>query len=325
MSINGAIHIGKESTYGTPVTPTRSFEGKADSFKREQERLESSGLRSDYQGLRSDRVVQVNMGGNGSLEFDMLNKGMGMIFEGLLGSVAGPTQVAATSAYTQAHTTDQAGPTDSYTIQVVRPVVDGTVQQFTHHGCRATGWGITQDVGGLLVANVDYDFEDVDTSTAQASGVYPAASSPFAWTNAVIEIDSVAYGYSDAFSLTADLGMKTDRRYMAASTLKSAPVRSGVPSYTGSLSADFEGTTRYDEWVAGTVVGINIKWSMAASLIESGHTYEFELDMPACQWTGDSPTASMDEVSTQELPFVVMHDGSNPMITATIKSTDTAL
>jgi len=324
MSLDGAIHIGKESTYGTPVSLTRSFEGHGDSFKREQERLVSSGMRSDYEGERSDRVVTVNMGGTGSLELDVMNKGMGMLVEGLLGAVSGPTIVGATTQYSQAHTSEQAGTADSYTIQVVRPLVDNsTPQAFTHHGCKVTGWGLSQDVGGLLVANVDYDFEDVDISTATATAAYPAAQTPFAWTDAVVEIGGSAYAYTDSFTFNADLGMKTDRRYLAASTLKSEPVRVGSPSFTGSLSGDFDATTRYAEWVAGTLVDINVKWTGA--VIESGYNYEFEIDIPNCQWTGESPTASRSETTRQTMPFVVLHDGTNPMVTVNIKSTDTAL
>jgi len=325
-TLDSAIHIGKESTYGTPVTPSRSFEGMADSFKRDQERLESTGMRAGMQGVRSDRVVQVNMGGTGSLEVDVLNKGMGMLLEGLAGTTAGPTQVASTSAYTQTHANSAAGPTESYTVQVVRPMVDGANKAFTHHGCKPTAWSVKQDVSGLLKLSVDYDFEDVETATAEASAVYPASTLPFAWTNAVVTIDSTEFCYATSFSMDADLAMKTDRRYLCSSApLKGVPVRSGLASFTGSFDADFASTTQYDAWVAGTVFDMNIKWSMAADLIESGHTYEFELDFPAVQWTGESPEASNSDVSKHSMPFTVLDNGSDPMVTVSVKSTDSAL
>ena len=325
-SLDSAIHIGKETTYGTPVTPTRSFEGMADTFKRDQARLESTGMRAGMQGVRSDRVVQVNMGGTGSLEIDVLNKGMGMLLEGLTGTSGAVTQVAATSAYTQSHANSSTGPSESFTVQVIRPIVDGSTQQFTHHGCKPTGWNVSQDNTGLLKMGIDFDFEDVDTSTAAASAAYPAATTPFAWPNAVVTIDSVEFAYATGFELNADLAMATDRRYLSSTApLKSAPVRSGLASFTGSIDSDFSALTEYTAWLAGTVTDLNVKWSMASDLIESGYTYEFELDMPAIHWTGESPTASNSDLSKHPMPFTVLDNGTDAMVTISVQSTDTAL
>lgn len=324
--LDTAIHFGKESTYGTPVTPTRSYEGYADTFKRAQERLESTGFRAGMQAVRSDRVVQVNMGGSGSLEVDVLDKGMGLLLEGLLGSTTGPTQVGATTAYTQVHDASSTGPTESYTIQLIRPLVDGSTQQFTHHGCKPTGWSITQDAGGLLKLGVDFDFEDVDTSTAAASASYVASTIPFSWQDAVVTVDSVAFAYATDFSFEADLSQHVDRRYLKSTApLKSVPVRSGIPEYTGSISADFSATTQYDDWVAGSVFPVSVKWTGAVDGIESGYEFEFEVSLPACQWTGESPESSNTELTKQNLPFKALDNGTDPVVTVNVQSTDTSL
>lgn len=324
--LDTAIHVGKESTYGTPVTPTRSFEGYADSFKRAQDRLESTGFRAGMQAVRSDRVVQVNMGGAGSLEVDVLDKGMGLLLEGLLGSTTGPTQVGATTAYTQVHDSSSTGPSESYTVQVIRPLVDGSTQQFTHHGAKPTGWSISQDSGGLLKLNIDFDFEDVDTDTAAASAAYVASTTPFSWQDAVVTIDSVAFDYATDFEFTADLSQHVDRRYLKSTApLKSVPVRSGIPEYTGTVTADFSRTDEYADWVSGAVFPISVKWSGATDAIESGYTFEFEVSLPACQWTGESPESSNTALTAQPLPFKALDNGTDPVVTVNIQSTDTAL
>lgn len=321
--LDTAIHVGVESTYGTPASLTRSFEGKADTFKRENERIKSVGFRSGMEGIRSDRVVTVNMGGAGSLELDVLTKGFGMLLKSLLGGAVAPTQQGVTTAYIQTYTSTADGPSQSLTIQTVRSEVGGTTQQFTHHGCVVTGWTLENSPGGLLTLNLDFDFEDVDTSTAAGTPTYPASTVPFDWTQAAITLNATPL-HALEFSLQADLGLKTDRRYLRGSALKKQPVRAAVPTYTGNLVVDFEDDSRYAEFAAGTVVGpLVATWTGA--VIDAPHAYEVEVTIPALQWTGESPEASLDDLTSQPLPFEVLDNGTDPMVTITYQSTDTAI
>lgn len=317
-----ALHVGVESTYGTPVAPTRSFEAKADAWKANYQRIDSVGMRAGYQALRSDRRVVVNMGGAGSLEVDVLNKGMGLLFQGLLGGAVAPTQQASTSAYLQTYTSTSDGPNKSYTIQQVRPKVTSGSEEFTHHGCVATAWSLSQNVDGLLVLNISYDFEDVDTTTAAGTPTYPAATTPFHWAQCSATIDGDAVSLRD-FTFQADLGFKVDRRYLRGSSLKKQPVRAAVPGYSGTINVDFEDLTRYEEYVAGTVTPLVVTWT--GGEIESPHNYEIELSLPAVEWTGESPTASMDDLAVQPLPFRALYNGTDPTVTLTYMSTDTTV
>lgn len=327
MSIlDAAIMVGVESTYGTPATLTRAFEGKADTFKREQSRIESVGFRADMQTLRDDRVVTVNMGGAGSLEVDALNKGMGLLLGGALGTKAGPTQQAATSAYLQTYETSDAAPADSFTIQVIRPTLETGTEPFTYHGCKITGWSLSQSPDGLLVMNFDFDFEDSDHATAAGTPSYPTDATPFDWTQCTVTLDPDGTPETlDVMDLSfnADLALKTDRRYLRGSALKKEPVRNGVPVYDGEITIDFTGVDRYDEWTAETVVDIELAWTGAN--IESTYDYEVKLRMQACHWTDGNPEVSLSDTPVQTLPFQALHDGTNAAVSLTYQSTDTSV
>lgn len=321
--LDTAILLGKETTYGTPASLTTAYEGKADSWKREHEYMESLGFRAGMQAKRSDRRKVVNMGGTGALEFDVMDKGFGFLAQALLGSSTGPTQQASTTAYVQTHTTSTTAPGDSYTIQVHRiTTTDGTVTPFTHHGCTVTGWKLSQEAGGYLTASVDFDFEDVDTTTAAGTPSYPASTVPFDWTMCSVTVDGSAVEMNQ-IELTAELGLKTDRRTLRASALKRKPMRAAFPEFSGSMEGDFEGNDIYDLYVSGEIVPIVFNWTGAE--IESGHNYEIELTMPACQIVGDSPEASLEDLTKQPVSFMALDDGSNPVVTMEIKSTDTSL
>lgn len=326
MSIlDAAILVGLESTYGTPASLTRAFEGKADSFKREQSRIESVGFRGDMHTLRSDRVTTVNMGGAGSIELDLMNKGMGLLLGGSLGTKAGPTQEAATAAYTQTFETDEEAAADSFTIQVQRPTLPTGVQAFTHHGCKITGWQISQAVDALASINFDFDFEDVDTSTAAGTPTYVADTTPFDWTGCTVTIDPdgspVVLDVMD-LSFSADHSLKTDRRYLRGSELKKEPVRVGVPTYEGSMTVDFTNLDRYNEWVGQSDVDMELKWS--GGLIEGAHDYELVIRVKAAQFTDGTPEVSLSDTPKQTLPFRAMHNGTDAAVTMTYKSTDTS-
>ena len=325
MSIlDASVNVGLETTYGTPVTMTRSFEAKADSWVREQSRLESVGFRANMQALRSDRVRTVNMGGAGSIELDFMTNGMGTLLGSTLGSKA-IAQQAATAAWLQTYATTDSAPGESLTIQVQRPKLESGLQSFTHHGATITGWGLSQSVDGLLVFNADFDSEDVDISTGDATPAY-ASGVPFDWTQCVVTLDPDGSPETlDAknFTFNADLGLKTDRRYLRASALKKQPVRTGVPSYSGSLSVDFTGTERYAEWTAETDLDLEVKWTGAT--IEGAHNQYLNVRMKAVNWTSGNPVSSLSDIGNQQLDFQVMHDAtSGDAVTMTYMSSDVA-
>lgn len=319
--LDTAIIVGKEATYGTAAVGTRGYEGKADTWKREQEFLESTGFYAGRQAKRADRRVAINMGGGGSLELDVLNKGFGLVLQAMLGSVEGPTQIAATDAYTITAATTADDPADSFTVQTLRTDMSGAERAFTHEGAVMTSWSLSQEVGGFLVASMEFDFEDVQTATAAGTVSYPAATAPFDWTQVAVTIAGSPVDVM-SFELNGDLALKTDRRFLRGSHLKKMPVRSGVPQFTGSMDMEFEDLTQYEAFVAGDPVAVVITYTGAAI---DGENYEIVITLPAVQFTGESPEASLSDVPKQSIPFEVLWDGSAAAITITYTSTDTAL
>lgn len=324
MSIlDASVNLGVESTYGTVVPPTRAFEAKADSWTREQSRLESIGMRGGMHTLRNDRVTTVNMGGAGSLEFDLLSSGAGMVLGCALGARTAPAQVGATAAYTQTFSSAPCASDQSLSVQIIRPTLETGTQQFTHGGVKLTSWGINQSVDGLLVFNADFDSQNVETTTAAVTPVYPVGV-PFDWTmcTAVIDPDGSAVAL-DLLSLdfNADLAMKTDRRYLRGSELKKAPVMAGVPTYSGTMALDFQGTDRYDEFVAASDLDIELTWRGAAIDTEFA---EFKIRMAACQWTDGNPVASISDTPVISLPFQALHNGTDSAVVVSYTSVDSA-
>ena len=118
--LDSFVGFARETTYGTFVAPTRSFEAESDGPKLAMQHLEVRGMRAAGHGVRSDRVKAIKLGGGGALPLTVLNKGFGMLFRAMMGTSAGPTQQGATTAYLQEHDSDSDGPKEFLSAQYVR-------------------------------------------------------------------------------------------------------------------------------------------------------------------------------------------------------------
>jgi hypothetical protein len=321
--LDAAVMVGLESTYGTAVTPTRAYEAKADTWKRENQYLESVGMRASMQTARSDRRRAIQMGGAGALSLDVMDRGMGLLLNGVLGTTTGPTLLTGT-AYSQAHATSSDSPLKSYTFQVIRPGVDGVNKTFTYHGCTVTGFQMEQGLEGFLTLSLDFDFQEEEDTTSAGTPTYPTGALPWDWSQAVVTVDAVALDVK-GFTLSGDLGMNTSRRYLRGDWRKKQPRRSAVPSYEGSLTTDYDTAAHaalLTKYRSGATSTLAIKWTGAT--INAPHAFEFEVSVPVVQWNGGTPEAKMDDLTALELPFRVLH-GASAAVTVNIKSTDSAL
>ena len=319
--LDQAILVGKEGTYGTPATLSRAFEAQADTWQRTQEALESVGMRAGQQTLRSDRRRQINMGAEGSIEMDALSSGLGLLLEGVFGSTTGPTQIGATAAYTSTFATTTDASNISYTIQKLVATNSGVLNPFTYHGAVITDFELSQDVGGFLTVKFDFDSEDEDKSTAAGTPTYPSTGSPFDWTQVALTVAGTPI-CATSFNFSANMGLKTDRRFLCNSGLKSQPKRAAMPEYTGEINAEFEDTTQYDKFVAGEIFAVTATWTGAAIDTENEVV---SLTLPACQYDGSTPEASLDGMTMQSLPFKVLFNGTDAAATLAYTSVDTAL
>ena len=314
--LDTAFLLGEESTYGIPAALTRAYEAKNDRWNGTSERLESQGFRAGNHTLRSDRRRAINLGGSGSVELDLMNKGMGLALQAALGNVTGPTADVITL------TTDSTLPTTSFTAQVLRPDSAGTLIQYTYPGSVVTGWSLSQATNGFPSLTLDYDSQDEEIATAAGTPTYVADAVPYDWTQLDVSFNSSALDNVTSFDITADLGVKTDRHFLRGSRLKKVPCRVGAPTITGTLTSEMDDSSLFSIYKTGAIFDLTLTYTGDSW---GGGTYSFVIDMPACQFDGDTPVAAMGDMTMQTMPFRVLHDGTNPAVTITITSDDSTL
>lgn len=310
MALDASIGIGREDSYGALSAVVEGYEGQADSWKTSREFIESVGFRAGMQTARADRRNVVNMGGEGELECDLLDAGAGSLLTAAFDTA---TVTDTGGVKTTVLTTSDVSQAPSFSAQMVRPGTDGTRVAYKHVGCVATEWTLSAEVEEHVKLSVSFDFQDVaHTSTPGqiVAPTYPAEAYPYDWTRTTVELSRAGAAVEfDATSveLTGDLGMKTDRRFLRGDALKKKPIRNAVPTYEGTVEGEFNAASLglYEAFIAGEVCAVKV--SFVGVLPGSSLTVE----CPAIQFTGESPEASTDEVTTHNLPFRVLDPGND--------------
>ncbi|WP_370942603.1 phage tail tube protein [Amycolatopsis sp. cg5] len=313
MALDASIALGPETAYGTTATALDGYEGKGDSWKTTREFMESVGFRTGLQTARADRRRIVDMGGEGEIECDVLDAGAATLLTSAFDRRDTKT-VGKTSVHT--FTSASTGNGKSFTAEMVRPKTSGGVVAFRHVGCVATTVEFSQEVGNPLSVKVGFDFQTVTHGAAPQAPTYPAAAFPYDWTAGLVELKrpgASAYTALDVtkWSISAESGLKTDRRFVRQNPLKKIPARAAVPTYEGSIEAEFDDATLalYEDFIAGAVLSARITYT-GATKASDGKPSAFSIEAPAIQFTGDSPEASIDELTTMELPFRILDPGT---------------
>ena len=323
MSIlNQYVGIAQESTYGTAITDAtkfRGYEARSDGFERAVSFIEGGGRRKGKTTMLASRRRKVDRGATGSIESAILSEGELERFGSLIGIKQAPT-TPASNVYTTTLSADATGPDKSYTVLVGRAQT-GTgqpIDQFTYAGCVPTGFEISVEENGFLMATINYDVrEETDDGSVSvnASPVYPGTSAirpqMYIFEDCAITIGGTQIDVIKSFSLSGDLALDTNRFFIKNSALKDMPIRSGVPSFTGSMSAEFNDDTLYDLFAAGGTSEIVFTATGPEDISSSINTRpSFQITMHACQFEGSSPQSSLDGVSMIELPFKCLENNA---------------
>lgn len=317
------LMVGDESTWNTPVTPTRTFEYESENIEESYGRTEGAPLRRGTAFPRNDRFTPYLAGAAGSIQLAVMSKGFGFFLKHMMGSVAttGPTE---TTVYT--HTgTEGTLLGKGITAQVNRPFHPaGTDQPFTYAGGKITEWTLSNSVEGNLLLDLGLDFASVATATALATASYPTGMDPLTWVGGTVTIGGTQVDL-DEFSLSVKNGNNVDRRKIRGNAEKKEQTQ-GKREGTFSLKCDFESLTQRNRAAAtsrsGALAAIVATWQ-GPTLLGSTIYPTFQVTLSAGRFDDwKAATTDYDGIQ-QELSGVVTWDGTNSPVQVVYKSADT--
>lgn len=198
--LSAQLMLAEESTYGTFVAPTRTYDLVNETMKQTIDRIESKGLRAGRRVLTSQQWVagKIVCGGDLNLELDQV--GFGVFWKHALGTVV--TTGSAGAGFT--HTISPGDLTGkSLTVQVGRPDTSATIRSYTYTGCKIASWDLACKAGELV--NLKVSLAAQAESTAQTLGVPYYARGTRSVSDAVTNTTTTLTSATAAFN-AADVG-----------------------------------------------------------------------------------------------------------------------
>lgn len=310
------LGVKDETTFNTPVTVDRFFEygGDAMPVAPVAGRTEGTPMRVGSRARVGSRVVPYTDHAEGTVEFDVMNKGFGFWLKHMLPSVATTGAGPYTHTATEGDTSLSIG--KSFTAQFNAPFHPaGTDQAFTFAGGKVPKWTLGCDVDGMLVLSLDMWFASFTTATALATASYPASMTNFAWSHGVIEIGGAAVDVT-SFSVELDHGYNLDRKQIRGNTAPKEPTP-GDMSISFSCEADFESLTQFNRVHSSTLANISAEitgvWTSGTDVVS--------VTIPAARLDGFSFGGDRGGL-TQELSGVAEYDLTNSPITVALTNGD---
>lgn len=315
-----------ETSYGNAApTYNRWLEFQSEDIKLDRAYIDSNGLRAGRMFQSSARSVPTTRQAAGSITLEVPNQHFGGIVNLLHGNTVTPVQQGSTAAYLQTHNIGTTAPWGkSAAVQIGKPDVGGTVRPFNYLGGKLLGAKFSSKVGDLLVATLDWDFQDENVaSPVLATPAYPASLRSFNFTQGTIQFDGGSAGNVLSADLDINVPHATDRFFYGASGLKAEPIVNAYAAATATLSVEFSDLTTYNKFVNGTNFAVTLDFQ--GPLIAGSYYERFKVTLAACQARGETPNVDGPDVLALNVPIRVLDDGTNPPVKIEITSTETTL
>lgn len=336
--LGGYLMVAPETVYGTYAAPTRGYEAKPISFKRNKRTVQGGGLSGGRLGIRGARRTQPWKDAAGSTTVEVTDKGMGLLLAQVFG--VSPSGTVTGSGYTYAYPlSDNFG--KSFTAQTIVPDQTGTGRPYSFVGAKILSATFSVDLAGIMMLQVDCDFQNVVETQTAVTFAPVAALTPFHGGNfTVMKLGgSVSSGLVSggtaasgvkSFSLKIDRPQAVERVYAGnpthqGSMLKSEPIQNGKWSVTGSLSVDFIDKTQFaDRFDSDTSTSI-LASLVNPTQISSGVFPTVSFHLPQVFFDGDTPTVDNEDLVNTTIPFTVTDDGTNAQVTLVQVTSDASL
>jgi hypothetical protein len=322
--LGAQLGIAAEVTYGTYVAPTKFVEFTKEGLALKKTTAQSAGIAAGRLLPLSARRVLTRQEVQGSIDFEVTNKSMGLLHQALMGTAVTPVQQAATAAYLQTHTLASiAG--KSLSIQKGVPLTTGTVTDKSFVGCKVTSGEFSCAVGEMLTASFEFDGKDCDESQTLAAASYPSMS-PFHFGQMTLKTGTynseTAHDGIRKVSVKIERPQDTERFYAGQSGRKKEPIENDQIKITGSLETDYVSTALDDLHTSDAAT--SLVWEFVGPLIETTYFETWRLTLPAIRIDEGPPVVDGFGVIKPTYNFTGLYDGTNqPRIE--IISTDVTL
>lgn len=317
--LDGQIGFAEESTYGTPVTPTRFIEFNRETFDKQIERIESQGLRAGgNRVVNTTQVADGRINVTGGFDCELQDKGMGLLWKHAFGAVSTSQPGGATLTYDHTLTPGELGG-DILTAEIGWDDLAGSSYSKEVQGLKISGWTLGARVGELVTCHFDGIGEDLTADAAHETASYVTGMRVLSFVGATLTLD--ASGYDVEEIQIAGENNLDDQRYNLGSQLRKEPIEQDRRVYRATVNGDWLDWTAYNRFLNGTRAALVALFR--GTLIEGALYHQLEVTMNV-RTDGQTPQVDGRARIKQPLTMIAEDDGSGPgsAITAVYRTTD---
>ena len=320
--LGGTLGVSTETTPGTFVAPSEFFYFTKEAMEKKNINVVSDTLGSGRTHLNTRRVI-TGVDVTGSIDLDLTDTGVGVLFKHALGATPVTTEVT-TGVYQ--HVFALGDPTGSaLSVQVGRPSVDGNIHCFSYVGCKVSDWtlGVAEGQVAKLSLTVDGVDEVTESYTAPS---YSADTNPFHFAQGQLSFGGTTYsggtyaGAVKSIEIKGNNGLAVNRRTLGSLTKKEQIPETYI-AYTGTFEVEFADMALYTQFANGTSAAV--EFTLIGGDIGGGNQAVVDVTIPSVFIdTTDGPYVQGPGILTQKIAFTVFSDGTDAPITVTTITTD---
>lgn len=317
--------FGKETTYGTAVTPNRFHPISGEGQELKIEYVEDDAMQPNtYNASLGARRAEAARHAEGDVNMTVVNKGMGLLLEQIFGTDGVVTSLGGSPVAYQ-HVFALGLLNKSMTTQKqIRDNSANVLGTFTHPGTKVTKATFTIGAKNLLKLALTLFSQDEKSDISAASASYISAA-PFAFKQGFIKFNgtNIADTVKDA-EISLERPLDTEAYGLNNGGLASEPAENDMAKIGGSLTSRFENiATFYDRYKANTALALVLLFE--GTTISGSNKFSFKLEIPEIRLDGETPKVGGPSTVEHKIPFTGFANGTDAGITATVITTDAAV
>ena len=312
--LGSQVGFSAESTYGTRVAAAKFIRAKsyrADYLPRE---VQGEGILSGNYGDLAAHYVQTLLEGKGSMAFDVQDRGLGVIWNTLMGGTVTPSVVVTGSVFTASFPlADTLGKSITYNVGL--PYRSGTVLAHELAGAKIPSAEFSCSQGGILECTIDLDAKSWTDGQAVPAATYPTAAAPFTFRDLSVKMGTYnsEANVQGVRSFTCRIERPHDTEDFTANNAgsKSEPVLAGPTQITGSIEADWLAKADFQDR-ANSVSTTSLLFSFVQSTAYTASNFPtFNIQIPGVIFTPGSQGVDGRDALTNTWNYRWSYDGTN--------------
>jgi hypothetical protein len=280
--LNSQVGFAAESTWGTFVAPNRFVHHKTARADRAATRVQGQGIAAGRMGPLASQYAETTVWGEGALTCDVPNKGMGVLYNVLMGGAVTPSALSGSAYAATFPLADTYG--KSLSFQVGAPIRDGSsVIAQSLAGGKILSAEFSCDIAGYLAAALEIDAKTFSTSESLATASYTGTrlfkGSQMALKMGTYNSESAISGVK---SVTCRINRPHDTQDHTAGQAgaKSQPVLNDKAEITLTIVADWLAKATFQDLAHG-VSATSLVWEFVGPLITGSYYETWRLAVPS--------------------------------------------